>query len=136
MITITIPGDPIPQKRHATYHRGDKCCAYDPQKKDKERTKAYLPRERPFPDGTPLRVTSKFFVIPCASSTAQEREDKLSGKLHPTKFDLDNLEKYLYDCCNDIIWDDDRHITTALVKKRYAEVARTEITVERDDLCT
>src|ERR1700677_2022300 len=101
MITITIPGDPIPQMRHKTYMRGDKCCAYDPQKKDKERFRAYLPRQRVCPDGTALRVTSKFFIIPCASSTAQERQDKLSGKIHPTQSDVDNLEKFLYDCCND-----------------------------------
>ncbi len=135
MITITIPGDPIPQKRHATYHRGDQCCAYDPQKKDKERVRAYLPRQRPFPDGTALGVSIKFFIIPCQSSTKQQLEDKLNGKLHPTAGDIDNFLKFYLDCGNGLLWDDDRHIISVVATKCYDAVPCTQIIVQECVIC-
>lgn len=43
--------------------------------------------------------------------------------------DTDNLLKFLLDCCNDTLFDDDSAVSCITAKKIYDKVARTEFTI-------
>jgi len=47
--------------------------------------------------------------------------------------DFDNLEKFIVDCMNKIIFKDDRQIVSCRTDKRYSDRPRTEIMVQELD---
>jgi len=55
----------------------------------------------------------------------------LAGEIrHDKKPDLDNLEKHLLDCCNGVLWEDDKQIDRVLKRKCYSETPGWKIKVE------
>ena len=123
MTQITIPGRPIPLRRHR--HNNNK--AYDPQKKEKFYYGILLKRAfNHEPLCSPLHVTLIFrFKIP-------KRERKKIAPNHPydKHVDLDNLTKWVLDCGNDILWKDDSIICSINAIKVYGETEETIIKIE------
>lgn len=141
-----IPGDPIPKARHRTFRRGNFTGTYDPQAKEKEKTKKYLVAQLHLflnhPDDSISKEAAKLahnsaleleitFYMPVAKSESEgKRNAKLWGiEEHISKPDLDNLEKFYLDCGNGIIYPDDRFIVKVRKKKLYSKNPRTEIKI-------
>lgn len=82
-----------------------------------------------------LRV-SILFVMP--RPKAHYRTGAFAGKLkesapifHTGTPDLDNLEKFILDVLNGLVWGDDRQIIEVWKKKRFGERPRTIIAIEQ-----
>lgn len=138
-ISFTIYDKPIPLKRH----RHSAHCTYNPQKQEQETFRilmqTYLNQASSFsgsPLTGPLEVKCHFyFKLP---KTKRLREKK--GLYHTGPKDLDNLCKFVFDCCNGIIYEDDRQICKLIAGKYYtADRERTEVTIteiEQADIIT
>ena len=140
-----IPGDPIAQKRPRLTTRGKFPHAYDSQKKEHDAMSLLLHNK--FME---LYNDSKESGLECsklayADCYAIELEFHLS---YPKTWkqkdivnyewglsvcddnkDLDNLEKFILDCCKDSLVKDDRYITRLSSKKMYSETPKTVIKI-------
>ena len=138
---ITIPGNPTRQKR-ARSKNGQR--PYDSQKKEKadfvRMVMGQISLDERIEKGKPVYMEFRFYLprpkchyrtgkfshllkasaptLPCTSSTA----------------DLDNYVKFVKDCLNGIAYYDDAQVVDyGSVKKRYAEIARTEVLIMEID---
>ncbi len=50
--------------------------------------------------------------------------------LHIKKPDIDNLQKFAFDCLNGMAWRDDSQVCELEARKEYSERPRTEIIIE------
>ena len=136
MITITIPGNPIAKKRPRFARRVKFVTTYSDQQTE-EGTALLMIREQwqdPPLEG-PLAVKMAFYM-PRPSS--HYGSGKNAGKLkygapawHIKKPDVDNMEKFISDVCNGLIWRDDSQIVASMTQKQYDSNPRTEIQIER-----
>ncbi len=140
-----IPGDPIAQKRPRLTTRGKFPHAYDSQKKEH--------------DAVSLLLHNKFMEFYNASKESGLECSKLAYAdfyslelefhlSYPKTWkqkdvinyewglsqcddnkDLDNLEKFILDCCKDSLVKDDRYITRLSSKKMYSETPKTVIKI-------
>ncbi len=69
------------------------------------------------------------FYLPIVKSWSEAQKNARLWDWEPasTTPDLDNLEKFILDCGNGILWEDDCRITSLSSIKRYSENPRTEI---------
>lgn len=144
---ITIPGVPIPKKRHQCGCAGKRPYAYDPQSQTtmKNIKKQILgawnecfesPNKQIALEASNLLSAESLvvryrFIFPVAdSATYPHRNAKLWGwERYAQKPDLDNLTKLYTDCGTGILWKDDAQIEDLHSKKYYGENPRTEITI-------
>lgn len=79
----------------------------------------------------PLKLEVTFYrTIP--KSYSKKRRDEMHGTYIPTKPDMDNLEKALYDSCNGVLWVDDSQIVDHHVRKIWTkDDSRIEMIIER-----
>jgi len=127
MVTVRIEGVPIPLMRPRFCHRGKFMSVYDPQIKEKEQVRWQIRDEyREPPLTTPLRI-EMLFALPIPKQTSKVRiRNMLSGEMpHMCKPDLDNLVKFILDCLNGILFDDDRQISEFGARKIYSDHPRT-----------
>lgn len=59
------------------------------------------------------------FSVPMPKSWSQKQRAASEGAYCDTTFDLDNLEKALYDCMNGVVYEDDRQIVEHTTRKRW-----------------
>lgn len=77
-----------------------------------------------------LFVFSKFYFEPSKSDSKKVRAKKLAQEIpYAKKPDIDNIEKFYYDCGNGILWEDDRLIVGNANLKLWAESPRVEIEI-------
>lgn len=134
MITIVIPGNPIPKMRHCTTRKG---FSFDPQVKDKGAVKWLILQEirQKFPDiEFPIKgpIHCEFyFYMPIPESFTKTQKTLISWQAfeHITKPDCDNLEKFYLDCMSGIVYEDDKRIYRLSTLKRYDEIPRTAIRI-------
>lgn len=129
MVTIRVLGAPIPLMRPRFCHRGKFISVYDPQVKEKEQVRWQIRDEyKEKPLSVPLKVDILFGMpIPKHTSKVRVRE-MLKGALVPmVKPDLDNLVKFILDCLNEILFDDDKQICEFHARKIYTIEPRTII---------
>ena len=125
-MNITIPGKPIPKARARILKNGN---SYDPQKAEKEQwqwqVKLQLARNfKVFT--TPLLLKLSFIMpIPKAIKFTQE-----GISWHSKKPDLDNLIKFVKDCGNKLVWEDDSQVCYISAMKYYGLEPKTEIDIE------
>lgn len=120
-----IMGNPIPLARHR--HGGGK--TWDPQKQKKLGWSLQLLDEhlnRPFFEG-PLHIDLIFYMP--KPQTSEKQKALMEDKPHQIKPDIDNLVKFVFDCCNNVIFKDDACIASVTAKKRYSNTPRTLIQV-------
>ena len=135
MINFTIPGKPIPLKRHRPSARGG---YYDPSSKDKKQTwlqiAKYKPK-RPLKRAISLKL---IFYMPIPKSFFRSGKYMLLLKekykdinYHSVKPDLDNLVKFYSDLLgmNKGFYIDDSQICSIHAEKKYGE-PRTEIAIQ------
>lgn len=136
---LIIPGKPISKNRPRFARRGKFTTTYSDQVA--ESGKFFLAcREQ---------VTEKFagalrvhmvFSIPRPKS--HYGTGKNANKLKPTapnypdgsRQDLDNLEKFTWDCLNGLSWNDDRQIVESLSRKVWAEPGDEETSIYIEEL--
>jgi len=70
-----------------------------------------------------------FFGVP-ASWSKKKREMALAGKEYPTKIDIDNIAKAVFDGLNGVLWLDDRQVVRATLSKQYSEIPEVRLYVE------
>lgn len=138
---IIIPGDPIPKARARVTRKG---FAYDPQSREKEKTRKFLSysvkefykKSENRQEGHKLAHGEAFnvdwcFYLPIPKSFNQIKKNacKWGFVEHTTKPDRSNLEKFYEDCANGILWHDDSQITKGQIIKKYCndDNPRTEI---------
>lgn len=77
----------------------------------------------------PLKVYVKFFrKIP--ESFSQSKKNELEGEYVVSNFDLDNLEKAIYDAMNGHFFVDDSQIVHHETSKHWSSNPRIEVTIE------
>ena len=129
MITIELFGDPVPQARARIVSGGKH--AYDPKAKLKEGYKWQIKSQyREEPIAAPFAADLIFFMpIPKSLSKVKKRQ-MLNGRIpHIKKPDLDNLAKFIFDCMNDLVFDDDSQMIELRAKKIYSDKPGTLIRI-------
>jgi len=137
ILTITIPGTPIPKGRPKLTTRGGIARAYTPAKtrafEDAIRCEAAaaMGQRAPLDEAVSMVVTA--YVAPPKSMSKKRRQEALDGVLKPiTRPDADNYAKAALDGCNAILFRDDSLVTDLIVRKRYSERPRLTITIETE----
>lgn len=131
MITLELFGNPIPKQRARTVRRGSKSITYDPQDATKKQFQWQLKSQfRAQPLKIPLALDFVFFMPVCKSTSKIKRTQMINGVLaHTKKPDLDNLEKFILDCMNKIVFDDDAQVCEVRKKKIYSDKPGTLIRI-------
>jgi Holliday junction resolvase RusA-like endonuclease len=128
---ITIPGEPIPKARPRFFVKGGKRLAYNSQSTLESEMAWKLKKacqEAKFDhSAVQYEIDLRFYFRPPPD---KECSAKLWGLIdHVQKPDLDNLEKFILDCANGILYIDDAQIVRLSSSKHYSTNPRTEITI-------
>ena len=126
---FTIPGKPVPQKRH----RMGRGFSYDPSAPDKKRVRTeiiFQNRKKNIHKGD----VSMFITFHMQRPKSHYRTGKFKEFLkkgspykHTSKPDIDNLIKFIMDCCSGILYKDDNQVVNITANKQYADnETRTE----------
>lgn len=75
----------------------------------------------PLAAGVPVTVSIIIGAVVPQSYTRKKRQAALDGRLPPFKPDVDNVAKSILDAMNGIVYDDDAHVCSLSVEKRFAE---------------
>ena len=135
---FTIPGKPVPQKRH----RMGRGFSYDPSAPDKKRVRTELilaNRLRYIHKGD----VSMFITFHMQRPKSHYRTGKYKEFLkkgspykHTSKPDIDNLIKFIMDCCSGILYKDDNQVVNITANKQYAEKEpKTDFVFRCQPLC-
>lgn len=131
-LVFVIDGPPEAWKRAGYFQHSKGLTIYDPQSKEKKLTKAQLAKQYSGdPITTPVRI-NLLFELPIPTS----REKELSSGLVPysKKPDIDNLQKYIFDCMNGQILHDDAQIYQVEAKKIFSQTPRTMMTIHYESV--
>jgi len=150
---FVIPGEPVPQKRHRTTIYKSRTVEFNPCKKEKMDVKKILMRDihkkktdlkgkdpemldklvfLPFKDYYHIELIF-YFPVPRSDNQTVKKAKLEDSIKHAIKPDLDNLEKFILDACNDILFSDDKKIVKMQSRKLWSENPRTEIEIEGFD---
>lgn len=131
--TFTIPGNPIPQKRHRHKKLGSFITTYDPNASDKKEIKKLLMKnleQIPLFSYTPLSITVNFYLPVPHSLPNKQRNKLLWDYYHTSKPDYDNLAKLYLDAAKGVLYPDDGNISLACHSKCYSTSPHTTITIK------
>lgn len=122
---IIIPGIPIPKARARVKMRSNKIWTFDPQESLKNYTKQQLQQQiaNNSKHLGPISIKLTFFF------NYPKDYFKWADPYHTERIDLDNLIKFITDCANKILFDDDKQIVEIYAKKLYSVQPRTEIEI-------
>lgn len=132
-VMFTVPGQPVGKARPRFVRSTGR--VYTPKlTTDYERfvCDCYLDAADGVALDGPIEATlTAFYQIP-ASASKKRRERMLRGEEVPEKKpDADNVAKAILDALNGIAYNDDSSVCRLVVEKRYADVARVEITLRK-----
>jgi len=132
MLILEIAGNPLALKRPRFYRKGEHMGVYDSQKVEKEQIIWQLRAQfRNEPFAFPMMIDLTFFMpIPKSTSKAKKRQMVCGSIHHIKKPDIDNLQKFILDCMNNIVYKDDAQIVELNSKKLYAENPGTLIVIK------
>lgn len=70
-------------------------------------------------------------VCPVPASWSQKKQAAaLAGRIHQTtRPDIDNVEKAIFDACNNVVWKDDVQVVRVTKAKRYGSTPGVSVTV-------
>jgi len=134
-IRINIPGPPIAKKRPRFARRGKFVTTYNCQDTEEGKVRwtmmSQFMGEDPIPAGTGIHLICRFFMpIPASASNKQRLLMEGCAIPHTKKPDLDNLIKFVKDCANGIIWQDDSQVVSLVASKAYHPQPATELFIE------
>lgn len=127
MITVTIPGQPVPKARPRMGRNG----VYTPQKTKNHEAQIGKLAAPHFsePIEGPVSVTVIAQFKPPKSWT-KKKTAELMGSPHTQRPDLDNIEKAVWDGLNGIAFIDDSQIAESNCRKFWGPVAQTVIHIK------
>lgn len=132
MIQIEIDSDPVPQQRPRFFNRKGKSLCYDPQAKKKEEYRWQIRSQ--FRDEAikcPVSVLLTFYMpIPKSTSSVKKIQMKNGVIAHTKKPDLDNMQKFILDCLNKIVFEDDSQVCEIFAKKIYSSRTGTLVRIK------
>lgn len=128
IIDITIQGKPTAKQRS---RKGGNHW-YNPQRDIMDRTAYIISQQLPegfsvLPATVPVQVDMLFFFSPAKSQKIIGIENENVPYLK--KSDKDNLEKYVLDCMEGIIFKNDSQVFAGTTAKYYSKQPRTEISI-------
>lgn len=133
IIHITLQGKPIPKKRV----RWSSAGPYNPQADIMNQTKLIISNQLPdkfemIEKNIPVIVNISFFFTPAKSQKTKKFLALIKDDDYPylKKIDRDNLDKFVLDICNKLIWYDDAQVYKGTLEKYYSLDPRTEIEVK------
>lgn len=133
-VSFTIPGPPQGKARPRVVraksgisltYTPDKTVRYEELVRIRYKSAAQGFR---FPDDAQIGIQiTAWYPVPKGKSK-KIKAVMLAGQLLPTKKpDCDNIVKIVCDALNDFAYKDDQQITLAQIRKRYAEMPRTDV---------
>lgn len=125
MINIYLPGEPISQGRPRVFRKGG---AFDPCFNAKLQNREYLKAK--YPDVKPFYIPISVTFVFVYSFPASLSRKKRVTHFKKTRPDLDNLDKYVMDMANGLLWEDDSLIVCKSSYKIYGESAATMIQID------
>lgn len=130
MVSLTVYGHPVPKARARTVRmKNGRTMSFTPAKtanwEDSIRAQALRSRPGQLLDG-PLVMEATFYLL-------RPKSKPKKVKYPDTKPDLDNLVKSVKDALEGIIYTNDSRIVEEVVRKRYDDPPRVEITVRQAD---
>lgn len=131
MIKLDLFGDPVACQRPRFSTRGGYPHAYDAQEKIKVGCKWQLKAQyREQPITAPVSLDLTFYMPIPKSTSAPRKREMLTGKMyHMKRPDLDNLQKFVLDCLNEIVITDDAQVVEIRARKIYSEKPGTLIRI-------
>ena len=133
---FVLKGDPIGKARHRTGKSYDgKLVHFNSQHLECKTAKIHLVSQRNAsnygqPKTCPLIVNVNVYMPIPDSWSAHQKALARWGILKPdTKPDKDNLDKFIFDVGNGILWIDDKQIVDGRTQKIYSLNPRTEVIV-------
>ena len=140
---IIIPGSPKAKMRHRTFIKKMKngknfVGAYNPQKDIEDGFISFLMTQIPkghVPITDPIYIQIWYGLGRPKSHYGTGRNEgvlKASSPKYPAKKpDIDNYEKFIFDCLSGVVYRDDSQVVSCRHDKRFTENPRTEIEVRR-----
>jgi Holliday junction resolvase RusA-like endonuclease len=142
-----ILGEPIAQQRHRDTVRGGKRYKYDPLSEVKKGIRGQFYRQlaelRQNNDHKISMEASKlpymgfyhvymhfYFGVPDSTPKARKNAKLWGLEKCVVHKDLDNLEKFMMDIFNGLLFDDDKRVVNLSSQKSYSENPRTEILIQ------
>lgn len=121
---ITIPFTP---RAKASVRRAGTNVFYNPSCKGMKKTREYVLQQAsiPFLLKGPLLVIVHY-RIPAPLGTVQRKRDPQHNKPHNKRPDGDNLEKFLNDSLNGVVWTDDSQIAWLVRSKSLTKAKEGE----------
>lgn len=125
-VSFSIPGKPVPKKRHRTVRAGDGVRSYSDQQGEVAdfRGALRLRYEGGILTG-PLQIDFLFIFSRPKSHYGTGRNHLILKKsappYHVVKPDKDNLEKFALDCMEGIVFKNDSQVWYGRTKKKYCE---------------
>jgi Holliday junction resolvase RusA-like endonuclease len=132
MLIIEIPGHPLALARPRFFRKGENVGVYDSQKREKEQVQWQMKAQfRNDPFDFPMVIDLTFFMPIPKTTPKGKKKQMICGILHHVKKpDIDNLQKFVLDCMNNIVFKDDSQIIELNSKKIYAENPGTLIVIK------
>ncbi len=130
---LTIPGNPIAKKRPRFARRGKFVVTYNDQETEEGRFILDLRQQwMAAPITGPVKLGLDFIMSIPKSTSKKDRALMELGELkHTRKPDVDNLVKFVKDCCNQMVWVDDSQVYWLIAHKYYGLYPKTIIEIER-----
>ena len=137
-IIIKITGKPIAKKRPRFARRGKFVAVINDQETEEGRFFWELKNQFKNPPFEKALVVRMWFYMPIPKSLSQKKRAQIEQGLipHTKKPDIDNLQKFAFDCCNGVIWKDDSQIISVKADKLYSDIPQTEIYIEEVETTT
>lgn len=129
MISIELAGNPVAKKRPRFSGKGKSVVCYDEQQEIKQAFQWQIRSQfRESPLTIPLAVDLIFFMpIPKSTSGIKKRQMENGIVAHIKKPDLDNLQKFILDCLNKLVFHDDSQVCEIKAKKIYSSKPGTMV---------
>jgi len=124
VVSFSVPGQPQAKQRA---RKGGQGHWYNPQVDEMKRFSNQIRDQFAFemiPAGIPVKcIIRAFFEIPKSKKITGEETPALNKK------DIDNIEKFITDSMNGIVYYDDNQIYSMSAEKFYSKNPRTEVTI-------
>ena len=135
-LSLSIPGNPIAKKRPRFARRGKSVTTYNAQVSEENNMRRVVMAQLPkmwTPIKNPIKITIIFYMKrPKAHYGSGKYANILKNNaplIHSSKPDIDNLQKMIYDCFNQLVWSDDSLVCESCTRKEYSESPRAEIII-------
>lgn len=127
MITLDLFGEPQALQR-PRFSRGK---VFDPQSRVKEGFKWQIKSQyRNLPLASPVSLDITFFMpIPKATSGIKKKQMLNGVCFHMKRPDIDNLQKFILDCLNNLVIQDDAQVVEIRTRKIYSDKPGTLIRI-------